>query len=179
MTRKTTAITTTTTLILAIFALVGGAIITTGVLLQTPAAVYAQLSDVEDIIDDSLEIAGVDAELNQDQSQILGQDSLGDFGEDNADLDDANVAIPIAVPINVDEEEEEVVEEPDDGVPPPEEDAFFCITVAEGPACFESLTECQEAADIFQTEDECQRFETLPEGAALCTVEEGQIICQV
>jgi len=192
--------TTTTALILAVFALVGGAIIPAVV--PTPAA-YAQLSDVGDIVDDSLETVGIteeeeevedsnieqpidqgvgqrlvdqseendqdddntqiqtgvddqdtaqgtvdgndlaesssesgkakkyssssssfsdtensneqgagnDAELNQDEEQDIDQDHAAIFADDTADLDPANVAVPIAIPINVQEELEEVVDD--------------------------------------------------------------------
>jgi hypothetical protein len=67
---------------------------------------------------------------------------------------------------------------PDDEVPPPgEEDAFFCLAGEVGGfACFESLAECQELAT--GTEDRCQRFETLPEGADLCRFEDDVLICE-
>lgn len=41
------------------------------------------------------------AELTQDQDQTVDQDNFVEFGDDTADLDAANVAIPIALPINV------------------------------------------------------------------------------
>ena len=195
----TTKIATTTALILATFALVGGAIIPAGVV-PTPVA-YAQLSDVGDIVDDSLETVGIteeevedsnteqpidqgvgqrildqseendqdddnaqiqtgvddqdtaqgtvdgndlaesssesgkankkyssssssfsdtdnnneqgagnDAELNQDEEQDVDQDHAAIFADDTADLDPANVGVPIAIPINVQEELEEVVD---------------------------------------------------------------------
>ena len=47
--------------------------------------------------------------LNPNQDQTVDQDDTIIFGDDNADLDAANVAAPIAVPINIEEEEEEEV----------------------------------------------------------------------
>ena len=61
--------------------------------------------------------------------------------------------------------------------PPEEEDAFFCLAGEVGGfACFESLAECQELAT--GSEDQCQRFETLPEGADLCRFEDDVLICE-
>jgi hypothetical protein len=77
--------TTTTALILMIFALVGGAIIPTGVVVPTPVA-YAQLSDVDDIVDDSLETVGIieeeeeaeeDSNIEQEPvDQEVGQEGI-------------------------------------------------------------------------------------------------------
>ena len=199
--------TTTTALILTIFALVGGAIIPTGVVVPTPVA-YAQLSDVDDIVDDSLETVGIieeeeeaaeedsnieqepvdqqvgqegisqskdfegrstniqiqsrvdeqdtahemvnnndfsesnselgyamgkyssftysstdaekaneqnadnDGELNLDEEQTVDQDDTSIFADDAADLDPANVATSIAMPVYVQVQEEVVEEEP-------------------------------------------------------------------
>jgi hypothetical protein len=117
------------------------------------------------------------ADLTQDQSQTVDQDNTATFGDDTTDLDGVNVAVPIAVPISL--QEEEVIEEPDDEVPPPpeEEDAFFCIVgLAREALCFESLAECEE---LQVGVPDCQRFETLPEFAVICTVEEGLPVCQV
>jgi hypothetical protein len=115
------------------------------------------------------------AELNQEQHQDVNQENNVEFGDDTADLDAVNVAIPIAIPINVQEEEEEVLEEPDDEVPPPEEEeAFFCFSAPPGDLCFESLAECEGATAGLE---ECQRFETLPEGAFICRFEGGVTEC--
>ena len=48
--------------------------------------------------------------VNPNQDQTVDQDDTVIFGDDTADIDDANIAVPIAIPINVDvdEEEEEV-----------------------------------------------------------------------
>lgn len=222
----------TTALILAAFALVGGAIIPAGVV--PTSAAYAQLSDVDDLVDDTLESVGIteeeevedtnidqpidqevgqevvdqseendqdddntqiqtgvddqdtaqgivdgndlaesssesgdakkkyssssssfsdaensneegadnDGELNQAQEEDVDQDHASVFGDDTADLDDANVAIPIAIPINV-QEVEEVVEEPE---PPAEEDTITVCIIGEGEEEV-TLEELQELVD--------------------------------
>jgi hypothetical protein len=61
----TTRTTVTTPLILAIFALVGGAIISAGVV-PTPVA-YAQLSDVGDTVDTTLEKVGITEEVREEE----------------------------------------------------------------------------------------------------------------
>lgn len=43
------------------------------------------------------------ATLNPNQDQTVDQDDTVIFGDDNADLDTANVAIPIAIPISIEE----------------------------------------------------------------------------
>ena len=63
-----------------------------------------------------------DARLQQLQVQNVDQDNFVEFGDQNADLDAVNVAIPIAVPINVDDEEEE-----EDGVPDDDDDVDLCL----------------------------------------------------
>jgi hypothetical protein len=67
--------TTTTALILTIFALVGGAIIPTGVVVPTPVA-YAQLSDVDDIVDDSLERVGIIEEEEAEEDSNIEQEPV-------------------------------------------------------------------------------------------------------
>jgi hypothetical protein len=77
------------------------------------------------------QLAENNADLTQDQSQTVDQDNTATFGDDTADLDAANVAVPIAVPINVDENEEE--EEPE--VPPTDgEDDTTCVSIEGGDA---------------------------------------------
>lgn len=66
--------TTTTALILTIFALAGGAIIPTGVVVPTPVA-YAQLSHVDDIVDDSLETVGIIEEEEEVEEEEVEEDS--------------------------------------------------------------------------------------------------------
>ena len=65
--------------------------------------------DASDVNDQAAENNG---DLAQDQSQTVDQDNTATFGDDSADLDAANVAVPIAVPINVDENNQE--EEPEE-----------------------------------------------------------------
>ena len=43
------------------------------------------------------------ATLNPNQDQTVDQDDTVIFGDDNADLDAANVAVPIALPISMEE----------------------------------------------------------------------------
>lgn len=68
--------TTTTALILMIFALVGGAIIST-VVVPTPV-VYAQLSDIDDIVDDSLDTVGIieEEEEEAEEDSNIEQESV-------------------------------------------------------------------------------------------------------
>jgi hypothetical protein len=90
--------TTTTALILTIFALVGGAIIPAAVVVPTPVA-YAQLSDVDDIVDDSLETVGIieeeeeaeeDSNIEQEPAdQEVGQEGISqskDFEERSTNI---------------------------------------------------------------------------------------------
>jgi hypothetical protein len=70
----TTETTTTTALILTIFALVGSAIIPTGVV-PTPAA-YAQLSDLDDIVDDSLESVDITEEEEVEEDSDIEQEPV-------------------------------------------------------------------------------------------------------
>ncbi len=55
-----------------------------------------------------------DARLQQLQVQNVDQNNFAEFGDDTAELNAANVAVPIAIPINVDENEEEQ-QPPEDG----------------------------------------------------------------
>ena len=208
---------TTAALILAAFALVGGAVVPTGVLVPTPTA-YAQLSDVGGLLDEPLQSLAIteeeeeledttidqpvgqevgqevvnqseeneqdddstqiqtgaddqdtaqgivdgndlaesslesgdsnkkyssssfsdaeyrneqgadnDGELNQAQDEDVDQDHATIFADDTADLDDANVGVPIAVPINVQEELEEVL--PPDEEPPVDEEELIAVCI--------------------------------------------------
>ncbi len=70
-----------------------------------------------DASNENLQGATNDARLQQLQVQNVDQDNEANFAPQDADLDAANVAIPIAVPINVqDEEEEEDGEDGEDGL---------------------------------------------------------------
>jgi Ca2+-binding RTX toxin-like protein len=69
-------------------------------------------SDAEE--DDNVQdAANTAATEDSNQGQTVDQDDTSTFGDDIADLEDANVAVPIGVPVNV---EEEVV------TPPPQEE---------------------------------------------------------
>ena len=66
---------------------------------------------------------------DSNQGQIVDQDDVSTFGDDTEDLDAANVAVPLGIPIDVEEEEEEEpsiptappsTTPPDEGLPPPE-----------------------------------------------------------
>jgi hypothetical protein len=60
---------------------------------------------------------------------------------------------------------------------PPEEDALFCLVGEIEFICFESQADCQAVLDLSGLEEaECRGFETLPEGARLCTFEEPNTI---
>ena len=76
---------TTTALILTIFALVGSAIIPTGVV--PPTAAYAQLSDVDDIVDDSLESIGITEEEEEveEDSNIEQKPANREVGQEGID----------------------------------------------------------------------------------------------
>ncbi len=47
----------------------------------------------------------IDDPSNQEQEQDVDGDNAGEFGDDTADLEDANVAAPIAAPSNLEDEE--------------------------------------------------------------------------
>jgi hypothetical protein len=224
-----TKATATTALILTIFALVGGAIISAGVA-SSPEA-YAQLSDIGDTVDDTLGTVGIEeeeveeddssieqqpidqgvgqetvdqsehsdgnsnniqvqsglddqdiaqgivnsndlaesssefgyakgkyasftssssdgaeganeqdadngGELTHEEDQTVDQDGASIFTDDIAHLNPANVAIPIAVPIHVDEQEEE---EPESITPE-------CPTIGDFPSTFNPKTNLCEAS---------------------------------
>lgn len=93
MTTKTT--TTTTALILAAFALVGGAIITIGVL---PTSAYAQLSEVSDLVDETLESVAIteeeeveDTNIDQPIDQEAGQEVVNQSEENDQDDDNTQI----------------------------------------------------------------------------------------
>jgi hypothetical protein len=108
-----------------------------------------------DASNDNQQGATNDARLQQLQVQNVDQDNFAEFGDDNADLDAANVAIPIAVPVNVDDEEEEVVEPEPDG-------ADDLIPVCIGPSAQGSQ---QNAETLLVTEEQADFLEeNLPSG---------------
>jgi hypothetical protein len=106
--------TTTTALILTIFALVGGAIIPTGVVVPTPVA-YAQLSDVDDIVDDSLETVGIieeeeeaeeDSNIEQEPvDQEVGQEGISQ----SKDFDGSSTNIQIQSGVDEQDTAHEIV----------------------------------------------------------------------
>jgi hypothetical protein len=135
------------------------------------------------------------ATINPNQEQDLDQTDFNVFGDETADLiqdqRQANVAIPIGIPVNV--EEEEVEEEiptpptppPGGGLPP--EFAFFCLQASEESFmhCFHTSEDCEDAEEFFRVVagqsiiSECEGFETLPPNGVDCEPvrdEEGQII---
>lgn len=118
------------------------------------------------------------ASEDSSQEQGVDEDNVGEFGDDEADLDDANVAVPLGIPVNVQLEEEVVVEpEPDNGeLPPEDEDVFFCLEDIDfGVLCFNTLDECEFVEDLFSgfIISDCDEFETPPSGAAICRVVDG------
>jgi hypothetical protein len=144
-------------------------------------------SSSSDAQDESNQEATNTASEDSNQQQDVDEDNVGDLGEDVADLDDANVAVPLGIPINVQLEEEVVVEpEPDDGeLPPPEdEDVFFCLEDIDfGVLCFDTLQDCEFVEDLFEVfiVSECEEFETPPSDAAICRVVEEDppdIVCE-
>jgi hypothetical protein len=146
----------------------------TGVVSQTAQAQSLGSDIANDVLDN------IDQDSSANDNVLVNEDEFGD---------DTQVAVPITdqeqtaanLAANLDVEIESIQPTPTTPTPTPteppeEEDAFFCFPVM-NIACFESLAECQEAAE--RIGGECRGFETLPEGALLCTFEEGQIICQV
>lgn len=157
---------------------------------MVPSAIAQEDDDDENlassIVSDVLEDGSSDAEgeSNQDaantatedsnQEQDVDEDNVGEFGDDAADLDDANVAVPLGIPVNVQLEEEQ--EEPDDEVPSPEEQpefVAFCFereNISPSIHCLDTLEECTIAAavaedvfgDVINPDSPCEGVETLP-----------------
>ncbi len=75
------------------------------------------LDDSGDAEDESDKVATNTGTVNPNQDQTLGQDNVGEFADETADLDGTNVAVPIAVPINVDLEREKKEEEEEEKQP--------------------------------------------------------------
>ena len=106
--------TATTALILSIFALVCGAIIPTGVV-PTPVA-YAQLSEIDDTVDDSLERVGIveeeeeEAEEDSDIEQEPVDQEVGQEGiSQSKDFDGSNTNIQIQSRVDEQDTVNEVV----------------------------------------------------------------------
>jgi hypothetical protein len=77
-----------------------------------------------DAINENPQDAANDGVLNQDEAQTVDQQGSTLFGDDTADLDDINVAIPTAIPIAIEEQLDNEVLPPVDG----EEDTFtVCV----------------------------------------------------
>jgi hypothetical protein len=171
---------------------------------MVPSA-FAQEEDDDDenlsssIVSDVLEDGSSDAEdesnqdstntatINPNQEQDLDQTDFNVFGDETADLiqdeRQANVAVPLAIPIDIDviEKETPITPTPPEEEEPPEF-VVFCfegkLAGFQGLLCFESLEDCEEAHVIAEETSECEGFETLPPDAADCEIfrdEEGEI----
>jgi hypothetical protein len=135
-------------------------------------------SDAED---ESNQDATNTATEDSNQQQDVDEDNVGEFGDDTADLEDANVAVPLGIPINV---LEEVVEEtltppppsPDDDELPPEEPSEFVAFCYDNPDilrtlhCYDTLEDCELGRGFFGAEDECEGVETVPPNAFDCAI---------
>jgi hypothetical protein len=86
---------------------------------------------ISDMLDDAEDESNQDATNtaaeDSNQGQTVDQDDISIFGDDTADLNAANVGVPLGIPIDVEEEEEEPsiptappsTTPPDEGLPPP------------------------------------------------------------
>jgi hypothetical protein len=132
-----------------------------------------------DAEDENAQDATNAATEDSNQGQDVDQDDISTFGDDIADLDDANVAVPLGIPINV--QLEEIVEEEEEAAMPPEEEppefVAFCFQ-ASGESfirCFNTSEECAGAEEFlveffgFIISAHCQGFVTIPPNAADCT----------
>jgi hypothetical protein len=103
-------------------------------------------NDYGDAEDESNQDATVTANIDPNQEQDVDEDNVGEFGDDTADLDDANVAAPIGIPVNVEEEvEAQEEEEPTPTTPPPSDDDGGGIPLEELPevvVCVEDVLDC-------------------------------------
>jgi hypothetical protein len=87
------------------------------------------------------------ADIDQDQEQTVTQTNTANFGDDTATLEAANVAIPIAVPINVEEEEEQPPEDGEDGEDG--EATLHCVTTGQAePNEVEIFLTAEDAAEL-------------------------------
>ena len=122
--------------------------------------------------------------INPNQEQDLDQTDFNVFGDETADLtqDDqsqANVAVPIGIPIDIEVIEEEplttpMTPPPDGGLPP--EFVAFCLQL-EGESvlrCFDTSEDCAGAEEFFERRvaiiSECEGVEQVPPGAGNCSV---------
>jgi hypothetical protein len=139
-----------------------------------------------------------DADLNLDQDQTVDQGHASVFGDDAAELDDTNVAVPLGVPVNTQEESVLVEEEapaatptpPSDDAddlppeePPEEDEEVFCfesdIVDPRAFLCFDTLEGCLLGeGELGPVVLECEEFEEPPPDAFTCEVSEvGGIGC--
>ena len=169
-------------LVLMIFALM----CTLPAAMVPPSAIAQEENDEDDenlassIVSDVLEDGSSDAEdeSNQDatntatedsnQEQDVDEDNVSEFGDDAADLDDTNVAVPLAIPIDID-----VIEEAPPITPPEEEEeppefVAFCHGLDGRIACYDTLEDCEEVGELFGAQ--CEGVETVPELACNCEV---------
>lgn len=141
--------------------------------------------------DESNQDAVNTASEDSNQEQDVDQDDISTFGDDTADLDDANVAVPLGIPINIQLEEETPTTPPppDDGGLPPDFVAFCLLSnIVTNPLCFDTSEECETAQEFLRSgaeeeeeEDdpiieECDGVEELPPDALICTfLEEEEV----
>jgi hypothetical protein len=139
------------------------------------------LSDVLDggdaVGNENVQDATNTATINPNQEQDLDQTDFNVFGDETADLiqdqSQANVAVPIGIPVNVEEEEEIVVTPttppslPDDGGLPPEFVAF-CHGLDGRIACYDTLEDCEEVGELLGVQ--CEGVETVPQLPCDCEV---------
>jgi hypothetical protein len=162
-----------------------------------PLSAFAQEEDDEDqnlvggIVSNVLEGGNAEDESNQDatntaaedsnQGQDVDQDEISAFGDDSVDLDDTNLAVPIGIPINVQEVLEVVTPTlPEEEEEPPEFVAFCLVFTGPGgdtiTGCFDTSEECEIAqeilVDLFPDTliSQCKGFVTLPANAADCNI---------
>jgi hypothetical protein len=160
-----------------------------------PSAIAQEEEDEENlasgIVSDVLDNSGnAEDESNQDatntadedsnQGQDVDQDDTSAFGDDSAELDNANVAIPLGIPIDID-----VTEEVPIATPPEEEQpefVAFCFQAEGEPflLCFSTSEECTGAEEFLLEVTEimilenCKGFETIPPNAADCTFTQNE-----
>lgn len=153
--------------------------------------VTSDANDSENV-QDAMDTATKDSSQEQD----INQDDISTFGDDTADLDVANVGVPIAIPINVGviEEEPLIPMSPpaiDDAVLP-EDDIVFCVDAIfetngrnDVTVCFITQSECEEFRENpffrgtpLELTSECYRLDAPPAG---CEPIEGmeELLCVI
>jgi hypothetical protein len=127
-------------------------------------------SDSSATDDDSNQDAANTATEDSNQGQDVDEDNVSEFGDHNADLDDANVAVPLGIPINVQLEEAPTLTSTppphDNGLPP--EFVAFCHELDGRIACYDTLEDCEEVGELLGVQ--CEGVETVPELACSCEV---------